>query len=229
MSWRILLDQGLPRSAVDYLGPHGLDVVHTGDIGMWAAEDEVILQHAACRGSDCCDAGCGFPSFDGFIRGNTTVSDPHSHSGAARRGTFPTPTGGAPKLCRRPGQWFARLGPGRGYPLAEAASSTSDPGRSELSASSSITIIQTAPGLPPWRRRDAVFGDGEAPGEVGLAVPADLEAGGNPDVLVDDRAADAGVAADHDAVEQDRVLDQGVAVAPARPARRCCDRPALPR
>jgi len=109
-------------------------------------------QAGACRGSDCCDTGCGFPSFDGFIRGNTTVSDPHSHSGAARRGTFPTPTGSAPKLCRRPGQWFARLGPGRGYPLAEAASSTSDSGRFELSASSSITIIQTAPDLPPWRR-----------------------------------------------------------------------------
>jgi predicted nuclease of predicted toxin-antitoxin system len=46
MSWRLLLDQGLPRSAGDHLRPHGLDVVHTGDIGLWATADEEILQHA---------------------------------------------------------------------------------------------------------------------------------------------------------------------------------------
>jgi predicted nuclease of predicted toxin-antitoxin system len=50
MSWRILLDQGLPRSAVDYLRPHGLDVAHTGDIDLWDADDEIILQHARAEG-----------------------------------------------------------------------------------------------------------------------------------------------------------------------------------
>jgi predicted nuclease of predicted toxin-antitoxin system len=46
MSWRILLHQGLPRSAADHLRPHGFDVIHTGDIGLWAADDAVIFQYA---------------------------------------------------------------------------------------------------------------------------------------------------------------------------------------
>src|SRR5690349_12092985 len=60
----------------------------------------------------------------------------------------------------------------------------------------------------------AVLGDGQAAGAVGLAVIADGEAGGDLDFLVDDGAADAGVAADLDLVEEDRVLDQGEAVDP---------------
>ncbi len=46
MSVRLLLDQGLPRSAGDHLRPHGLDVNHTGDIGLSTAEDEAILRYA---------------------------------------------------------------------------------------------------------------------------------------------------------------------------------------
>ena len=75
---------------------------------------------------------------------------------------------------------------------------------------------------------DALLGDGQAAGEVGLAVPADLEAGGDLHVLVDDRAADPGVAADLDAVEEDRVLDQGEAVDPDARARGCSGRPGRP-
>lgn len=46
MSWRLLLDQGLPRSAGDHLRPLGLDAVHTGDVGLSTAEDAVILRYA---------------------------------------------------------------------------------------------------------------------------------------------------------------------------------------
>jgi predicted nuclease of predicted toxin-antitoxin system len=46
MSWRILLDQGLPRSAAGHLRGYGFDAVHTGDIGLGTADDAVILQHA---------------------------------------------------------------------------------------------------------------------------------------------------------------------------------------
>src|SRR5438045_355548 len=61
---------------------------------------------------------------------------------------------------------------------------------------------------------DAVLGDDQAAGAVGVAVPADVEAGGDADLLVDDGAADPRVPADLDAVEEDRVLDQGEAVDP---------------
>src|ERR1700722_7529526 len=45
---------------------------------------------------------------------------------------------------------------------------------------------------------DAVFGDREAAGEVGVAIPANLKAYGDPDILVDDRAANARIAANVD-------------------------------
>ncbi len=43
---KILLDQGLPRSAADALREVGVDAVHVGDIGMAAALDEQILARA---------------------------------------------------------------------------------------------------------------------------------------------------------------------------------------
>ena len=43
---RILLDQGLPRSAVKILKDKGLDVLHTGDIGLSRAADRQILDFA---------------------------------------------------------------------------------------------------------------------------------------------------------------------------------------
>ena len=41
---RLLLDQGLPRSAATLLCQAGIDTVHVGDIGHSCAEDAVILQ-----------------------------------------------------------------------------------------------------------------------------------------------------------------------------------------
>lgn len=43
---KLLLDQGLPRSASDLLCEAGFDKVHVGDIGLASAEDTEILQKA---------------------------------------------------------------------------------------------------------------------------------------------------------------------------------------
>jgi len=42
----ILLDQGLPRTAVKILKEKGWDVLHTGDIGLSRASDNEILEYA---------------------------------------------------------------------------------------------------------------------------------------------------------------------------------------
>ena len=41
---KLLLDQGLPRSAVALLTAAGIDTVHVGELGLAAAEDAAILQ-----------------------------------------------------------------------------------------------------------------------------------------------------------------------------------------
>jgi predicted nuclease of predicted toxin-antitoxin system len=43
---RLLLDQGLPRSAARFLGDAGWDVLHVGDIGMARSSDADILDYA---------------------------------------------------------------------------------------------------------------------------------------------------------------------------------------
>ena len=43
---RLLLDQGLPRSAAGLLRDSGIDAIHVGEIGMAAAKDADILQYA---------------------------------------------------------------------------------------------------------------------------------------------------------------------------------------
>src|SRR5258707_1145922 len=59
---------------------------------------------------------------------------------------------------------------------------------------------------------DAPLRDLEAALAVLLRIKADRRVGGDFDVLVDDGAADAAMAADVHAVEQDRRIDLGVAV-----------------
>ncbi len=44
MSEKILLDQGLPRSAAEHLRRAGLDTVHTGEIGMATADDAMTVE-----------------------------------------------------------------------------------------------------------------------------------------------------------------------------------------
>ena len=43
---RLLLDQGLPRTAAAMLRNAGIDAVHTGDSGLTTASDSAILHHA---------------------------------------------------------------------------------------------------------------------------------------------------------------------------------------
>ena len=41
---KLLLDQGLPRSAAALLRQAGMDAVHVGEVGYATAEDEAILE-----------------------------------------------------------------------------------------------------------------------------------------------------------------------------------------
>ena len=43
---KLLLDQGLPRSAASLLRAAGIDTVHTGEIGLATADDESVVQVA---------------------------------------------------------------------------------------------------------------------------------------------------------------------------------------
>ena len=47
---KLLLDQGLPRTAAALLRERGVDTVHTGEIGLATAEDAEILRLAAAQG-----------------------------------------------------------------------------------------------------------------------------------------------------------------------------------
>jgi predicted nuclease of predicted toxin-antitoxin system len=46
---KLLLDQGLPRTAVDRLRNLGIEAEHVGDLGMAAATDDAILKTARDR------------------------------------------------------------------------------------------------------------------------------------------------------------------------------------
>jgi predicted nuclease of predicted toxin-antitoxin system len=43
---KILLDQGLPRTAAAILREHGIDAVHTGECGLATASDAEIIERA---------------------------------------------------------------------------------------------------------------------------------------------------------------------------------------
>jgi predicted nuclease of predicted toxin-antitoxin system len=47
---RLLLDQGLPRSTVEYLRKFGFEADHVGELGMAAASDTKILDFAREEG-----------------------------------------------------------------------------------------------------------------------------------------------------------------------------------
>jgi len=47
---KLLLDQGMPRAAVDALARLGFDAVHTGAIGMAKAPDQDVLARARQEG-----------------------------------------------------------------------------------------------------------------------------------------------------------------------------------
>ncbi len=43
---KLVLDQGLPRGAVEELRKHGFDALHVGDLGMATASDDEIVEYA---------------------------------------------------------------------------------------------------------------------------------------------------------------------------------------
>lgn len=47
---KLLLDQGLPRSAAEILCSAGLDTVHTAEIGLAKAKDPAIIEYAHADG-----------------------------------------------------------------------------------------------------------------------------------------------------------------------------------
>jgi predicted nuclease of predicted toxin-antitoxin system len=57
---RLLLDQGLPRSTVDFLLGAGWDVVHACQCGLATASDEQILQYAWADGRVICTLDADF-------------------------------------------------------------------------------------------------------------------------------------------------------------------------
>lgn len=59
---RLLLDQGLPRSAPALLRQSGWDVVHVSEIGMARARDADILQHARTEARVCVTLDADFHS-----------------------------------------------------------------------------------------------------------------------------------------------------------------------
>lgn len=48
---KILLDQGLPRSAAELLRQQGWNALHVGEVGLATASDQSILKHAQQQGS----------------------------------------------------------------------------------------------------------------------------------------------------------------------------------
>ena len=57
---RLLLDQGLPRSAVELLRAEGWDVVHAVDCGLDTASDEQILEFARSNDRTVCTLDADF-------------------------------------------------------------------------------------------------------------------------------------------------------------------------
>ncbi len=47
---KLLLDQGLPRTAAELLNSAGIDTTHVGEIAYAAAEDDMILQFGRSGG-----------------------------------------------------------------------------------------------------------------------------------------------------------------------------------
>lgn len=76
---KLLLDQGLPRSAVSYLLRVGIESVHVGEIGLAPASDATILEFACS--ATCLTPHCIGPSVDQFLR--EKVSEPGRDSGLA--------------------------------------------------------------------------------------------------------------------------------------------------
>ena len=63
---KLLLDQGLPRSAADSLRQLGIDAIHVGEIGYSSAEDAEILKKARKEGRTIITLDAGFHTLLAF-------------------------------------------------------------------------------------------------------------------------------------------------------------------
>ena len=74
----LLLDQGLPLSAVAHLRTIGIDAVHASEIGLSTADDATILEYALGAGTHRSYAGCGFSHSAGACECNEAIRDTNS-------------------------------------------------------------------------------------------------------------------------------------------------------
>lgn len=58
--FKVLLDEGLPRSTVRFLSAYGVDAVHVGDCGLADRSDEAILAFALDQQRICCTLDADF-------------------------------------------------------------------------------------------------------------------------------------------------------------------------
>ena len=82
---RLLLDQGLPRSATGHLVSHGFDAVHLGDIGASTLSDAAILELARSEGRAVVTLDADFHALLAASGAKSPTVDPHSYRGAARQ------------------------------------------------------------------------------------------------------------------------------------------------
>jgi len=57
---RLLLDEGIARSAARILSERGIDAVHVGDHGLAAAADTEVLEFARSQNRTCCTLDADF-------------------------------------------------------------------------------------------------------------------------------------------------------------------------
>lgn len=97
---KILLDQGLPRSAAELLRQQGWDALHVSDVGLAAASDQTILNQAEQQGRTVVTldadfhallavSGASAPSvvrlrIEG-LKGSDRDADQYSHQGSTNR------------------------------------------------------------------------------------------------------------------------------------------------
>ena len=79
---KLLLDQGVPRSAAALLRADGLDAVHTGEVGMATAEDAAILDRGRAEDRLIVTLDADFHRILCAVGRDATVGHPNSDRGA---------------------------------------------------------------------------------------------------------------------------------------------------
>ncbi|MGH8229703.1 MAG: DUF5615 family PIN-like protein [Steroidobacteraceae bacterium] len=74
---RVLLDQGLPRSAAEVLRCAGWNVLHASECGLSTSTDEAILSFARKEGRSVCTLDADFHALLGRFRGAWPICHPY--------------------------------------------------------------------------------------------------------------------------------------------------------